>query len=804
MPTPHPRLRALLVCQALLLLLAGACSIDTTQPAPPPPPPPPPPASGLLWSDPATWGTAGVPAAGAAVVIPEGRSIVLDVSPPALASLTVNGELTFADADLALTAGWIMVHGTFRVGTEAKPYTQKATITLTGAVTDNIMTMGARVFGVMGGTLDLHGVSRTSWTTLDATAPAGATQITLARTTDWQPGDRIAIASTDLNPLRTDERVITAVEGRTLTLGSPLAWPHWGELQAISGVTVDQRAEVGLLTRNIVIQGDATTAQTGIGGHLMVMGGSTARISGVEFFQMGQTGVNGRYPVHWHLGGDVTGQYVRQSTVWRSRSRCVTIHGTDNLAVEDNVCYDHLGHGYFIEDGAESGNRLERNLGMATRTPPTGQRLLASDATPATFWVTNPDNHLIGNRAAGSQGHGFWYALPASPTGLSTGQPDLPQRTPLGTFRDNVAHSNTRDGLHVDQGPLPDGTTATASYRPRQNPAADSPPVTAHFRNFTAWKNANRGVWLRGNELRMTGGQFSDNKIGATFAASMTFVEDAVFVGQTANSGGTQFPAAFPVRGFEFYDGTVGARRVTFINYPSDSRIRSAIGFNRNNAFALSPYNGVEQVTFINANRVYIENPNPDRDGDKAAVFVDLDGSVTGFAGRVVAAVNPLHLSSACDLRPEWNAHVCDQRFIRLQVRGINGEVIGPAQFRRDDGAMTTYVGIGGDPANISASLPVGRAYELTPGAAPPLRPRFFATGMVPGEHLRVTIPYGGATIRITRDYSNTVVLAPAASLAELEASGGEKFFRDPGTGLLHLKLVAQAGRDYAVLYVTP
>lgn len=739
-------------------------------------------------------------------MIPAGTSITLDVSPPALKSLTVDGELTFGDTDLNLTSGWIMVQGAFRIGSEAAPYPRKAIITLTGPTTDNIMGMGARVFGVRGGgILELHGAPRTSWTTLDATAPAGATQITLARTTNWQAGDRIAIASTDLNPLWADDVVIASVAGRTLTLATPLKYSHWGTVQSISGRAVDQRAEVGLLTRNIVIQGDPATAPTGLGGHLMVMRGSQARIEGVEFYLMGQAGIVARYPIHWHMADAVDGQYARSNSIWKTRSRCLTIHGTDNLVVEDNVCYDHLGHGYFLEDGAESGNTLERNLGILSRTPAVADRILASDATPATFWITNPANRFIANVAAGSQGHGFWFALPAAPTGLSTGQPDRPTFTALGAFVDNLAHSNSRDGLFVDHGPLPDGTTTTTSYRPRQDPNATSPAVVAIFQNFSAYKNANRGVWLRGSEHRLAGGIFSDNKIGATFASSLTWVEDATFIGQTANTGGAQVVASFPIRGFEFYDGQVGARRVTFINYPSGGgRIMSAIGFNRNNSFALSPTNSVEQVTFINANRVYIENPNATRDGDKSAVFLDADGSVTGLPGHVVAAVNPLHVSGSCTFQAAWNAYDCSNRFIRLHIRGINGEVIGPAVVQRDDGAATTYVGNGNDPVNVLMSLPVGRSYVVTPGAALPLSPRFFATGLVPGEWIRVTIPYTGATVRVSRDYSTTVFLPAAASLAALDASSGNTYYLDQASGLLHLKLQAQAGRDYAVAYVVP
>ena len=63
-----------------------------------------------------------MPVAGDKVEIASGKEVILDVSPPALGGLTINGKLTFADnADLELTTEWIMVHGELAIGTEAKP-----------------------------------------------------------------------------------------------------------------------------------------------------------------------------------------------------------------------------------------------------------------------------------------------------------------------------------------------------------------------------------------------------------------------------------------------------------------------------------------------------------------------------------------------------------------------------------------------------------------------------------------------------------------------------------------------------------
>ena len=126
------------------------------------------------WSDPATWPNRKVPVAGDKVTIAEGKEVVLDVSPPALGSLTIDGKLSFANnRDLELTTEWIMLHGELEIGTEARPHTRKATITFTNNVKDeDIGGMGGtndrsdRGIMLMGGTLNLHGDRTNTWTKL--------------------------------------------------------------------------------------------------------------------------------------------------------------------------------------------------------------------------------------------------------------------------------------------------------------------------------------------------------------------------------------------------------------------------------------------------------------------------------------------------------------------------------------------------------------------------------------------------------------------------------------------------------------
>ena len=238
------------------------------------------------WSDPATWPNKKVPAAGDKVEIASGKEVILDVSPPALGGLTINGKLSFADkSDLELTTEWIMVHGELQIGTEAKPHTRKATITLTDNVKDEqMMGMGDRGIMLSGGTLNLHGDRTNTWTKLSKTAEAGSNSIEVLNAAQWRVGDEIVLASTDFDPRQAERRTIAAISGNTITLDKKLDYMHFGKIT----FDVDERGEVGLLTRNIKIQASADAEQSFFGGHIMAMVTSKMFVEGVELNRMGQ------------------------------------------------------------------------------------------------------------------------------------------------------------------------------------------------------------------------------------------------------------------------------------------------------------------------------------------------------------------------------------------------------------------------------------------------------------------------------------------------------------------------------------
>src|ERR1700754_3260855 len=188
-------------------------------------------ASRSLWSDPKSWPDGKTPREGDAVTIGRDKNIVLDVSPPALRSLTIEGKLSFSnDRDIELKTDWIYVPGgELDIGSEKSPHTRKATITLTDNVPDeNINTMGDRGIMLLKGTLSLHGDRKNAWTKLNATAKAGSARIEVLNASGWRKGDVIVLASTDFDPAQAEKRTIAAVKGNAVTLDRPLKYMHFG------------------------------------------------------------------------------------------------------------------------------------------------------------------------------------------------------------------------------------------------------------------------------------------------------------------------------------------------------------------------------------------------------------------------------------------------------------------------------------------------------------------------------------------------------------------------------------------------
>ena len=120
----------------------------------------------------------------------------------------------------------------------------------------------------------------------------------------------------------------------------------------------------------------------------------------------------GRYPIHFHLVEDtMRGSGVIGAAIVDSGNRWVTIHGTQYLLVRDCVGYRSVGHGFFMEDGTEEFNLLDRNLGVqAVKGKRLPKQVLGFDPNEgAAFWWANGRNSLTRNVSCENDEYGFRY-----------------------------------------------------------------------------------------------------------------------------------------------------------------------------------------------------------------------------------------------------------------------------------------------------------------------------------------------------------------------------------------------------------
>lgn len=195
-------------------------------------------------------------------------------------------------------------------------------------------------------------------------------------------------------------------------------------------VSVDARAEVALLSRNVVIEG-TNDILSGLGGDLMLSGENVrARLFWVEFRYLGRRGHLGRYPVHIHnIGNGGRNILLSNNAVHSSFQRGVVVHCTNGVTIINNTVAGSPGSAFILEDGAEEGNVFIGNYAIDVR--PSEYPLIQTERiNPAGFWFINAANTFRGNVAAGVAGPGFSLdmdpVLSTRPSRLTTCPDRLP------------------------------------------------------------------------------------------------------------------------------------------------------------------------------------------------------------------------------------------------------------------------------------------------------------------------------------------------------------------------------------------
>eukprot|EP00934_Nitzschia_sp_Nitz4_P002884 Nitzschia sp. Nitz4//scaffold35_size145790//102540//106801//NITZ4_003043-RA/size145790-augustus-gene-0.122-mRNA-1//1//CDS//3329549163//2874//frame0 len=420
------------------------------------------------------------------VIIPESSELIFD---------EVSGGIT-------MDVEGMDVQGALLAGSETCRFDETLTITLHGerpeGVTDEANAMPTVYKGIsVTGHISLHGKRfYRTWTRLAKRVLVGESTLYLQDEVNWEVGQQIVLITTALRDSRdwhqNEVFTITSIDTSDVPSSEVKAVVTLdGEAQYDHIACPEYQAEVGLLSRTILIQGaeddspptDASddTCQlkvtgtsttysafgynqiacadsylTGFGGHVMVHSGGVGYIEGVEFYRMGQTNALARYPMHFHvLGDDCADCYVKDSAFHESYYRCISIHGTNNLTITENVAYDITGYCYYLEDGVEEYNTLSYNLAAHINiigSPAIGtdqyiqtvqqttDLTLPADITASGFYITNLHNYIIGNVASGGWS-GFAFPILMNPVGLHTDVDMIPATRMTLELDGNTAHS---------------------------------------------------------------------------------------------------------------------------------------------------------------------------------------------------------------------------------------------------------------------------------------------------------------------------------------------------------------------------
>lgn len=611
-------------------------------------------------------------------------------------SLVINGKLSCSNLvdSVEIKARTIYVNGTFNCGSASEKFNKKLIISLKHSSLDPKINSGYRGMIVNNkGVLNFNGdTNRAGYVRLNGTVFPGQNSITVNKAVDWKIGDKILIAPTSYDSEQGETFTIKSISGSTISLDGSFKYLHWGNKETVNTkngpVELDQSAEVANLTRNILIRADesggaiseADAPGAQLGGHVMVHRGGRAYVDGVEFSKMGQAGVMARYPFHWHLVGDGRGQYIKNSSIHDSFQRCVTIHGTNNTLVENNVCYNFKGHGYFFELGNEIDNVMRKNIAVHARFPSSTKYLLASDdpansvhmrfPAVSAYWIAHPQNTITDNVAAGSVGSGFWMAFASEVRRYNTTTKEfdgLLMSTPLTAntteFSNNTAHS-TKVGMTWDGAPVFTAGKEQFNAKNPNNPedrllssAHYDPSVVPVFKNLINYKNITTGIYFRGSTAVFDGGIMADNGWGF-FLAFNQIVKNFTVIGESKNNGSFEKEYLYGGRRWEerqvgavFYDGPLEMDNVSFVNYPQTQKIAKIGNADVElTATPFAPIAGSAKYTALLKNLSFLPEPyhrmvskeyEPSQvqawtEVNMSNAVRDLDGSFTGVAGGLV------------------------------------------------------------------------------------------------------------------------------------------------------------------------
>jgi len=643
------------------------------------------------WSDSATWTaigrTGGKPTAGTNVTIPWQYHVLLDEATPALTNVWVEGRLTFEDkgaestSEVVLSAAQVIVRheGRLTVGSLSAPYEGNARIRLLGDKRYRSLGLGqteipAKSLVVFGEVRMVSAQTPVDWIKLGATASAGSRTLVLAGAVDWVAGQSIVISATRYLTREAENVTIASVSTSggvtTLSLNEALRFTHHAATNTYGLWNVTTAAEVGLLSRNIVIEGAdvagnrlngftlVPTEDESYGGRVIVTrdamdecvtyeGG--AYFQGVAFHRMGAHGLDfdaaqGQALAFRNLGSSnplppaPTSHSVQRCSFGWLHHGAIGVAGGRNILVDSNVVSRPVGSGIRLDAGTTACN-VTSNL-VVNMLAPAMYKFVerANVALHGGITVRTPGNLVADNVVGGSEREG--YLLYPEPCASASKRTDW--------YSNNEAHT-TSFGFYYED--LVGG-------------------FCAQLNNARSWKSYDAGFFASIRPgLQINNFVSIDSHIGfmanvySPAALSHVRVEktvninNALIVGVDATGSCAEQPSPFawrhtlPAAGMSGV-GRAGIVLTTFMSLPP-------MPLDKAPPWDVSSYPAISGLTRLNA--VTFANFGPDACNRTNAAIMAFEGSGD--------AMHPVHLSNTTLVNVDEDSKV---KFFRPNPGQIN------------------------------------------------------------------------------------------------------------------------------------
>ncbi len=485
------------------------------------------------WSDPGTWGGT-MPTSDDSVLIRhhvhfDTQAEVMDVV------LYPGAELSFSTTEstqLRVVTIQVLTQSTLQIGSTQSPIESDVNCEIVFRDTpfDTNIDPAQYGHGILAfGKVEICGsIVATPFMRLSREPRAGDSSLEFTTPLQgWTIGDEIIIPDsqlTDPRPSRgfishTERAVIQAIsDDRRIVTMSPLQYAHPGARNADG--ELELLCHAGKVSRNVILRSENPN---GVRGHTQFMGRANIDIRYALFQDMGRTtaapldstdfdeegratkiGTNqvARYPIHTHhLIGPVTpqanghqftliGNVVDGGTSPRLEKWAITIHGSHDGLIKDNIAINYTGANIVTEDGSESFNVFDHNFSI--QCPGFGALNTHDRGRAGTgFWFRGTNNYVRNNVAADHASSGFSYnayRLGNESTTVPVSQGSMERQTvnmntlPILEFDNNESYGPAFYGLDLWE----IGSTGETLY--------DVAPSV--IKDFRIWHLRNKGIFF--------------------------------------------------------------------------------------------------------------------------------------------------------------------------------------------------------------------------------------------------------------------------------------------------------------------